>query len=113
MPETADHDGRYTQSGEPTEVPAVAVPDSARDHVGHGYYRKCTWCHRPAYATKQEWIFDGEFWSGGPVCEVCARKRAPHERVVGPGGEVLLTTRDPRVPPDGKRRRRRKPPPSA
>ncbi len=45
---------------------------------------------------------DGLFptnWCGGPVCEVCARRRAPNERVVQVEGQkTLLPARDPSVP---------------
>jgi hypothetical protein len=80
------------------------------DAPGTGYYRKCCWCPRPAYATKQKWMRDTWSWGGGPVCEVCARKRAKDERVVsydGPTMTILLPVRDPTVPPEGTRRPRR------
>jgi hypothetical protein len=77
--------------------------------AGKGYHGKCCWCDRPAYATKQTW--EGDYWCGGPVCEVHARNRAANERVVL-DRTILLPARDPTVPTgyDAPRRRRRKVP---
>ncbi len=77
---------------------------------GEGHYGKCCWCDRPAYATKQTWEAEEGYWCGGPVCEVCARKRAANERVVCiEERQVLLPARDPSVPTQwyAPRRRRR------
>lgn len=74
-----------------------------------GNYGKCCWCDRPAYATKQTWYSDKWYWSGGPVCEVCAKRRAPNERVVQlEGQKILLAPRDPTVPKEWNAPRRRR-----
>lgn len=89
------------KKGAPTS--SVSAP-----HAGRGYYRQCCWCDRPAYATKQTWYADKWYWSGGPVCEVCAKRRAPNERVVQiEERKILLHARDPTVPKDWNAPRRR------
>jgi hypothetical protein len=76
---------------------------------GQGHYRKCCWCDRPAYATKQTWNEKDWYWCGGPVCEVCAKSRASNERVVQlEGQKILLPARDPTVPTEWHRPRRRR-----
>ena len=70
-------------------------------------YRKCTWCDRPAYATKQRWT--GENWSGAPSCEVCGQNRRDDERVVTFNPDtILLPPRDPTVPTEWYAPRRRR-----
>jgi hypothetical protein len=91
----------------------ATVASSANSSVpGRGSYGSCCWCDRPAYATKQTWNADEWYWSGGPVCEVCAKRRTDNERVVSfEGQRVLLPARDPTVPTEWhapRRPRRRK-----
>ncbi len=76
-----------------------------------GRYGTCCWCDRPAYATKQSWDTEGWYWCGGPVCEVCAKRRGPNERVVQfEGRRILLPAKDPTVPTsfDAPRRPRKR-----
>ena len=55
------------------------------------------------------WNADEWYWCGGPVCEVCAKQRAPNERVVQfEGQKILLLARDPTVPTDWHAPRRRR-----
>ena len=66
---------------------------------------KCESCHRSAYATKQTWTINPVdkkgFWCGAHVCQVCAKIRAPNQRVVQyPGPKVLFPARDPKIPPE-------------
>lgn len=84
----------------------MAEPGAAP--VSFGPQLPCTWCKRPADGIKQAWTGDG--WSGAPTCEVCARGRAPNERVIAlRDDKILLYARDPTVPRelDPPRRRRR------
>jgi hypothetical protein len=94
--------------GVATRGPHVVKPTPILGGLG-----RCTWCERPAYATKQRWTGDG--WSGAPVCEVCARKRATNERVVQIDTRtILLPARDPSVPKEyAAPRRQRRPKPTS
>ncbi|MFI5297519.1 MAG: hypothetical protein ACHREM_05420 [Polyangiales bacterium] len=110
-----NHDKRlFEHSLDLTIRTAIATKRPARVRAtgvspGVGHYRKCCWCERPAYATKQSW--EGTYWCGGPVCETHARGRAPNERVVQiETSTILLPAKDPSVPKEyDVRRRRRKP----
>jgi hypothetical protein len=107
------HDKRLYEQGMDLFLAALGVgkkaPLSAESGPtpGVGYYRQCCWCERPAYATKQTWYAEKWYWSGGPVCHECARRRAPNERVVQlEGRKILLPARDPTVPTGWDRPRR-------
>jgi hypothetical protein len=107
------HDKRLYDQGMDLFIAALGIlrkTPSSSDAVptpGAGHYGKCCWCERPAYATKQTWYADKWYWSGGPVCHDCARRRAPNERVVQfEGQKILLPARDPSVPTGWDRPRR-------
>lgn len=62
---------------------------------------KCTWCNTSAAHadwTRQAWT-RGSYWSGAPVCERCALKCAPNERVVDRSRCVVIhAATEPDVP---------------